>query len=55
MGHVLTSRVNDAVEQALKLTKGLVTVRNETTRPPYSRPFEDDRGGSYSTMALQEE
>lgn len=31
IGHVMTSRVQEAVEQALKLTKGLVTILNETT------------------------
>ncbi len=31
IGHVLTSRVHDAVEQAIKLTKGLIIIRNETT------------------------
>jgi excinuclease ABC subunit A len=30
VGHVLKSRVQDAVEQALKLTRGLVSVLNET-------------------------
>lgn len=31
IGHVLTNRVQDAVEQALKVTKGLITIRNEST------------------------
>ncbi len=31
IGHVLTSRVQDAVEQALKLSKGLIIIANETT------------------------
>lgn len=32
IGHVLTNRVHDAVEQAIKLTKGLVTIFNEDTK-----------------------
>ncbi len=31
VGHVLTSRVQEAVEQAIKLTKGLITIVNEET------------------------
>ncbi len=31
IGHVLTSRVHEAVEQAVKLSKGLVTIVNEST------------------------
>lgn len=32
IGHVLTNRVHDAVEQAIKLTKGLITIVNEDTK-----------------------
>jgi excinuclease ABC subunit A len=31
IGHVLMSRVQDAVEQAIKITKGLITIVNEDT------------------------